>query len=66
MLMFGEKFSVIPLTTHINLKNVYKVINSNYINMKISKLLTLIELKKYKLKFNSIIFCAIILIVAKI
>ena len=56
MLMFGEKFSVIPLTTHINLKNVYKVINSNYINMKISKLLTLIELKKYKLKFNSIIF----------
>ena len=31
MLMFGEKFSVIPLTTHINLKNVYKVINSNYI-----------------------------------
>ena len=27
MLMHGDKFSIIPMTTHINLKNVYKYIN---------------------------------------
>ena len=32
MLMHGDKFSVIPLTTHINLKDIYK-----YIEKKIFK-----------------------------
>ena len=27
MLMHGDKFSIIPMTTHINLKNVYKNLN---------------------------------------
>ena len=27
MLMYGEKFSVIPLTTHINLNDVKKFLN---------------------------------------
>ena len=27
MLMHGDKFSIIPMTTHINLKNVHKYIN---------------------------------------
>ena len=31
MLMFGEKFSVIPLTTHINLNDVKKYLNRNYL-----------------------------------
>ena len=31
MLMHGDKFSIIPMTTHINLKNIYKYINTkNY------------------------------------
>ena len=28
MLMHGDKFSIIPITTHINLKNVHKYIKS--------------------------------------
>ena len=27
MLMYGEKFSIIPMTTHINIKNIKKYIN---------------------------------------
>ena len=33
MLMHGDKFSIIPMTTHINLKNIYRYIK------KIKKLL---------------------------
>ena len=32
MLMHGDKFSIIPMTTHINLKNISKYINSKIIN----------------------------------
>ena len=56
MLMRGENFSVTPLTTHINLKNVYKIIDQKKIKEIISKLLTLLKSKKYKLKFKTIIF----------
>ena len=27
MLMYGDKFSIIPITTHINLKKVHRYIN---------------------------------------
>ena len=37
--MYGENFSVIPLTTHINLKNVGKYVKKN-INQKIEKFAT--------------------------
>ena len=30
--MYGEKFSVIPLTTHINLNDVKKFLNKKYLN----------------------------------
>lgn len=30
MLMYGDKFSVVPLTTHINVKNVFKKINNKF------------------------------------
>ena len=26
MLMHGDKFSIIPMTTHINLKNIYNIL----------------------------------------
>lgn len=32
MLMYGDKFSIIPITTHINVKNIHKSIKSKYIN----------------------------------
>ena len=50
MLMYGEMFSVIPLTTHINLKNVHK--NLNKIKNKLKIIMNLLESKKYKLNFS--------------
>ena len=31
MLMHGENFSILPLTTHINLKNVHKMLGQNHL-----------------------------------
>ncbi len=56
MLMRGENFSVIPLTTHINLKYVHKNINYRKINEILNNLLTLLKSKKYKLNFRVIKF----------
>lgn len=56
MLMRGEKFSVIPLTTHINLKDVYKNINRNITKESIKRLCTLLKSKKYKLNFKVLKF----------
>ena len=50
MLMYGEMFSVIPLTTHINLKNVHK--NLNKIKSKLKIIMNLLKKKKYKLNFS--------------
>ena len=44
MLMHGENFSVLPLTTHINLKNVYKDLNEKI------KSSTKFDIKFYKNK----------------
>tara|TARA_Y100000996_G_scaffold402293_1_gene374118 strand:+ start:5473 stop:6390 length:918 start_codon:yes stop_codon:yes gene_type:complete len=56
MLMLGEKFSVVPLTTHIKPKFIHKSIKHIYLNNFIKQLLKLVNQKKYGLKFKSIIF----------
>lgn len=56
MLMHGEKFSIIPLTTHINPKNIYKIIKKPILKFKIDNIMRLIKDKKYSLKFRNINF----------
>ena len=45
MLMYGENFSVIPLTTHINLKDVFRDLSKYKINKKLNNVMNLIKLK---------------------
>ncbi len=47
MLMFGDKFSIIPITTHINLKNIHKRIKKDLINLFLKNIF--INLKKINL-----------------
>ena len=56
MLLYGDNFSVIPLTTHINLKNVHFYIRIKKLKFILSFLLKLIKEKKYGLDFNLIKF----------
>ena len=56
MLMYGEMFSVIPLTTHINLKNIHKNLNKIKIKKKLNIMMNLLNSKKYKLNFSIIKF----------
>ena len=56
MLMHGDKFSVIPYTTHINIKFIHKFIKSKYLLLFIRSLLKNIENKIYGLYFNEIRF----------
>lgn len=56
MLMKGDKFSIIPTTTHINIKNVHKYVNQNKINTLIRFIINQIEDKKYNLKFKNLKF----------
>ena len=56
MLLYGDNFSVIPLTTHINLKNVHFHIRVKKLKFILSFLLELIKEKRYGLKFNLIKF----------
>ncbi len=56
MLLYGNNFSVIPLTTHINLKEVHFYIKSKKLKFNLSFLLKSIKEKKYRLKFNLIKF----------
>ena len=56
MLMHGEKFSVIPLTTNINLKDVRKHLNKKYLNLKLTLINKQIQRKIYELNFKSIKF----------
>ena len=56
MLMHGDKFSVIPFTTHINIKFVHKFINSKEINLFLKNLFKNLENRFYKLNFNEIKF----------
>ena len=56
MLMYGENFSVIPLTTHINLKDVFRDLSKYKINKKLNNVMNLIKLEMYNLNFKNIIF----------
>ena len=53
MLMYGENFSVLPLTTHINLKNVYKNLKPILLKKNIKNILKILKYDKYKLNFKS-------------
>lgn len=56
MLMHGEKFSIIPITTHINPKNIHKIMKKPILKLKIDEILKLIKNKKYHLNFKEINF----------
>ena len=56
MLMHGEKFSVIPLTTHINLKDVKKYLNKKYLNLNLTLINKQIQRRIYELNFKTIKF----------
>ena len=56
MLMRGDKFSIIPMTTHINLKNISRFINSKYISSFLKKIFFNIEKAKYRLDIQKIKF----------
>ena len=54
MLMFGEKFSVIPLTTHINLNDVKKYLNKNYLKRTLNEIIRQTQRKIYELNIKTI------------
>ena len=56
MLMHGEKFSILPLTTHINLKDVHKDIKNNKLNNHLKGIINLLSISKYNLNFKYIVF----------
>ena len=56
MLMHGEKFSIIPITTHINLSDVNKYLTTNFLRKFLNKILKEIQIDKYYLNFKSIRF----------
>ena len=56
MLMYGEKFSVIPITTHINLNEVKKFLNKRYLDRFLNQIIIQTQKEIYKLNFRSIRF----------
>ena len=56
MLMHGDKFSIIPMTTHINLKNISRYINYKFVKSFLKKIFINIEKIQYKLNFQNIKF----------
>ena len=56
MLMHGEKFSIIPLTTHINLKEVNKFIKKKFLENSLKEILKQISKNIYKFDFKKIKF----------
>ena len=58
MLMFGNKFSIIPMTTHINLKNVSRNVSLKSINFFIKEVLSSLS-KSNDLKYKYIKFLCI-------
>ncbi len=56
MLMHGDKFSVIPFTTHINIKFVHQFIDSKKINLFLKILFKNLKNRFYNLNFREIKF----------
>ncbi len=56
MLMHGDKFSIIPMTTHINIKNISKYINTKLITSFLKKIFLNIKKTNYGLNFQKIKF----------
>lgn len=56
MIMHGEKFSVIPLTTHISLKDVHLYLNYMQLKKSLTNILIQINRELYGFKFNKIKF----------
>ncbi len=56
MLMLGDRFSVIPFTTHINPKNISKKINSNSLTNFLNLIINNLNKKKYRLNFKDLVF----------
>lgn len=56
MLMLGDKFSVIPFTTHINPKDIHKKIKINNLNNFLSLIMNNLNKKIYRLNFKELIF----------
>lgn len=56
MLMHGEKFSIIPLTTHINLKDVSFFLKTNFIKKELKVIQNFIKKADYNLNFKKIKF----------
>ena len=56
MLMYGDKFSVIPITTHINIKNVNRYIEPKHINFYIKNIFKNLTKIKDTINFNEINF----------
>ena len=56
MLMNGEKFSVIPLTTHINLNEVKRFLNKKYLDELLNEIIFQTHRKIYNLNIKKIKF----------
>ena len=56
MLMHGDYFSIIPMTTHINVKDIYKFISIKKINNFLKRIHKNIDNNYYGLKFKKIKF----------
>ena len=56
MLMYGERFSVIPITTHINLNEVKKFLNKKNLDRFLNKIIIQTSKKIYNLNFKIIRF----------
>ena len=56
MLMLGEKFSIIPLTTHISPKEIHKKLFKDKIKIKLKNIMELLSKNKDSLNYNIIKF----------
>jgi len=56
MLMYGEKFSIIPLTTHINPKDIFKNISPSKIEILLNTIFKSLRNKNHNLQFKNFKF----------
>jgi len=56
MLMYGEKFAIVPVTTHINLNNIKKSVDKTFLRNFLKDLLNQINRNLYDLNFKQIKF----------